>query len=942
MPDIEIDTSRLTVPRFTVPEAGAAVLDGSTAPPPTVTLPVGEGFHLQQGGLPPADLVFAVRADATVDFDPALDTFLSGRGTRRLTVLGLPVTLDSTALGHALVLDPGGAVLAAGASPLVLLPAADYRLLVPSVSASLSFGVARNGAVGIDAATARFATATGPSLAVQGFTVTVDGRDLAHDLYPTHSGTGLPNDAPHRLQLIPGTGYGFQAGPSGPVSGFRYDVGPDGAITLSGGAARLDARTNGFASVVGATLTVHGYDVTVDGRALSHDLLSLQPQLLLPRDVTHRLRVIPADGYGFQAGTSLTGCRYDLRLDGTVDYPADCDGFQAGRGTDSLVVLGYPLVVDAEQADSDLVDLAPVGVRAQSPRRLFAVVAPAPGYLPRTANGPFTTPFTVGQDGTVSFPTTPTDPAPAGFYATPPDPAPPGQEVTLEVAVLPDDPAAGSPQATVTFTEAGVVLGAARPDATGVASLGTTALSIGDHQVTAVFPGDDRLAPSTTVLHHRIEAAAGTPDPLTAASALLATADQQASQGLTEAAVTSAAAAVDTLDAFVPPTDQAGPRLALYARALTGLADRLVAAGRPVEAEQPAEDAVQALDRLAVLAPALVDPTVNAHARQLAATLTQDQTDPGGPPVPDRPLPAPLDWSALPLLAQMADPHLVDGAAKLAQALLNAAGTTPALTVDGNVGPLTRAALESFQKGRRLPVTGTTDTRTWYELALVGQLPLLEAGPRTPEMAGPPVAVVQDLLNQAGATPQLTVDGRFTADTDAAVLAFQTRRGLPATNPGKVSPAVWAALAAVPIAGAATATMRLTFACDPAAQGQTPRIRFVSREDLAMTCPLGADPPPATDGLAGFWFELRGDQDQVLYRRSRHQPVPVLAEVPGDGDDGSLRSPAVDSPQGGFELLAPVLPGARKLVVFSSPLRADALDQPATEVLTVPLTGGRS
>ncbi|MFD9323066.1 peptidoglycan-binding protein, partial [Streptomyces sp. NPDC060053] len=424
----------------------------------------------------------------------------------------------------------------------------------------------------------------------------------------------------------------------------------------------------------------------------------------------------------------------------------------------------------------------------------------------------------------------------------------------------------------------------------------------------------------------------------------LALSEQQAAHGLTAEAAASAAAAVDALDAFVPAPDQAGPLLALDARALTALADRLVAVDRAVEAVQPAEEAVRSLDRLAVLAPALVDPVLDAHARQLAATLGQDQGDPTGPPVPDRQQSALLDWSALPVLAQMADPHLVDGSAKLAQALLNAAGTTPALTVDGNVGPLTRAALESFQSDRRLPVTGATDTATWYELALLGRLPLLEPGPRTPELAGPPVAVVQDLLNQAGAAPRLTVDARYAPQTASAVEAFQTRRALPVT--GTVTPAVWAALATVPLAGAPSGTMRLTFACDPPAGEEQPAlIRFVSRTDLAMTCPLGDDPddPVAqgrADGLVGFWYELRGDQDEVLYRRTRHQPITVLAEVPAD--DGSLESPAVDIPQGVFELLAPILPGARRLVVFSSPLRADGLDEPATAVVTVTLTGGPS
>jgi hypothetical protein len=102
-----------------------------------------------------------VRADGTVDIDPTLDVFLSGRGGRRLTVLSLPVALHTTALGHALTPDPGGTSLAAGVHQLSLLTGSGYHLGVPSVTAGPAFGLTPAGAVVIDTATSRFATASG-------------------------------------------------------------------------------------------------------------------------------------------------------------------------------------------------------------------------------------------------------------------------------------------------------------------------------------------------------------------------------------------------------------------------------------------------------------------------------------------------------------------------------------------------------------------------------------------------------------------------------------------------------------------------------------------------------------------------------------------------------------------------------------------------------------
>ncbi|MFD9323385.1 hypothetical protein ACFWDQ_38045, partial [Streptomyces sp. NPDC060053] len=323
MPDIEIDTSRLTSPRFTVPEAGTGVLDGSATPPPTVSLPAGTGFHLRQDGLPAADFVFTVRADGTVDFDPALDAFLSGRGSRRLTVLGLPVTLDTTVLGHVLVLNAGGVTLQAGVQQLTLLPGSGYRLTLPSVTAGLVFGLTPDGAVVIDAETSRFATASGPTLSVQGFTITVDGHELSGGLFAMHSGSDLTNDAPHPLHLIPGTGYGFQAGKGGPVGSFRYGIELDGTITLQTNTGiPLDPHTNGFATADNdtKTLTIHGRTITIDGHELTHDLYSIWPPLLLPRTTTHQLRQMPAPNYGFQTGEGgpVGSFRYGIELDGTI------------------------------------------------------------------------------------------------------------------------------------------------------------------------------------------------------------------------------------------------------------------------------------------------------------------------------------------------------------------------------------------------------------------------------------------------------------------------------------------------------------------------------------------------------------------------------------------------------------------------------------------------
>ena len=123
----------------------------------------------------------------------------------------------------------------------------------------------------------------------------------------------------------------------------------------------------------------------------------------LPREHVNDLQLIPADGYSFLAGSGIVGdFPIAVGIDGALDFPADCDGFLAGRGTPDLVVGGFLVLIDARRADSDLISIANLGLPAQTRDVLFAVLVPAPNYLPQTAAGVFEKGFTLDRDGSVS------------------------------------------------------------------------------------------------------------------------------------------------------------------------------------------------------------------------------------------------------------------------------------------------------------------------------------------------------------------------------------------------------------------------------------------------------------------------------------------------------------------------------------------------------------
>jgi hypothetical protein len=162
---------------------------------------------------------------------------------------------------------------------------------------------------------------------------------------------------------------------------------------------KLDPGFAAFASASGNTLTIRGHTINIDGRALSHDLFPIGiagPNTFLPRATVNQLTIIPATGYGFQPGSGIVAdLSYGIGRDGGVDFPESCGGFLAGKGTSTLAILGYPMVLNAAHADSDLVGIANVGVRAETPRELVATLVPAKSYLPQTAKGVCGTGFNI-------------------------------------------------------------------------------------------------------------------------------------------------------------------------------------------------------------------------------------------------------------------------------------------------------------------------------------------------------------------------------------------------------------------------------------------------------------------------------------------------------------------------------------------------------------------
>jgi len=112
------------------------------------------------------------------------------------------------------------------------------------------------------------------------------------------------------------------------------------------------------------------------------------------------------------------------------------------------------------------------------------------------------------------------------------------------------------------------------------------------------------------------------------------------------------------------------------------------------------------------------------------------------------------------------------------QYLLDAKGAT--LAVDGDFGPATKSAVESFQTAHGLASDGIVEGATWTALIVT-----VSTG-----SSGDAVRAVQSQIHSRSGW--LTIDGSFGPATEAAVRFFQGDIGL--TVDGVVGPHTWNAL----------------------------------------------------------------------------------------------------------------------------------------------------
>jgi peptidoglycan hydrolase-like protein with peptidoglycan-binding domain len=310
-----------------------------------------------------------------------------------------------------------------------------------------------------------------------------------------------------------------------------------------------------------------------------------------------------------------------------------------------------------------------------------------------------------------------------------------------------------------------------------------------------------------------------------------------------------------------------------------------------------------------------------------------DWEDPPWPLVAE-PTPHPAqDYTLLPTLSEDTL-GAVDGYIRLAQSLLNAAGASPPLIVDGQFGPATRDAVIWYQVQSLIFPTGVIDTETWLALAADAPLAPLAPGSGASPLAGPPVALAQELLNQAGAYPYLTVDGVFDEVTQAALRELQRSRGL--IDSGELDAQTWQTLADLPLEEAPLGTVRLTWSYDSAwwSPQEPPLIRLANVEYLEQPAPP-SDTLERLEPMSGAWTEVWDEHQRPIFRRFMHRPIRLTRELfPNEASDQFEQIP-ISAPRGEFEVVVPLTRRAATIVIWSSPLDLALEDQPAQPLVSL-------
>jgi hypothetical protein len=113
------------------------------------------------------------------------------------------------------------------------------------------------------------------------------------------------------------------------------------------GKLEFDVSLDAFLSGRGTdTLVVLGFPIDIDATALSAEFFNIDFGSAFSTVAITQLRFLPGT-HSFHAPASSNSFFFAITPEGLLEFDGTLDGFVSGRGTDTLVVTGFPITFDA-------------------------------------------------------------------------------------------------------------------------------------------------------------------------------------------------------------------------------------------------------------------------------------------------------------------------------------------------------------------------------------------------------------------------------------------------------------------------------------------------------------------------------------------------------------------------------------------------------------------
>jgi hypothetical protein len=328
-PAITVDARALSAPQATLSGMGPF----STTAVQSLTLAPGSYTLTYNAGASQPSVVFAVTSAGLVDFVPALDGVLTGRGTTTLTVAGRTIQVDATALSapvfdvNYIIDDQPSSML----TTLTLLPGEHAVLYNAGASQpSVTFTVTPDGTLDyapvLDGVLSGRATAL---LKVNGRAIQVDASALSVPVFDiSYILDDQPSATVTSLTLLPGDhAILYNAGASQPSA--TFSVTADGGVDYSSG---LDGVLNGRGSAV---LKVDGRTIQVDATTLDISTFMLAFNGTFSATSIQALTLLPG---AHHITASVRDFDFAVEVDGAVSYDSGLYPFLTGIGTALLTI----------------------------------------------------------------------------------------------------------------------------------------------------------------------------------------------------------------------------------------------------------------------------------------------------------------------------------------------------------------------------------------------------------------------------------------------------------------------------------------------------------------------------------------------------------------------------------------------------------------------------